>query len=203
MILKWIWKKDQKVVIIQGDRERFHRWDLVNTWSFGFHGAENSLSSWVTVRFLRNALHSHLVSQLLKWKEILKHKDSLWPDSGPFFVNRKPRLRCDSVSYIRCKKPHRNKSVIFCRHVLSLKWLKRFCRKLVLNVCTKLSLINYNFEGTFYLNLIFHGKISLNYISFLKIWPEHSKWGFWSNAKLWGRTDLYGDTRESMKWKDL
>jgi hypothetical protein len=153
------------VVIIQGDRERFHRWDRVNTWSFGFLRAENFLSSWITDRFLIYALHSHLVSQLLTWKEILKHKDSLWSDSGKFYVKRKPRPRCDSMSYIRYKKPHRNESVIFHRHVSSLRLLKRFCLKLVLNVCTKLSLINYSFEGTFYtyLNLISHGKISLNY----------------------------------------
>lgn len=189
------------MVIIQGDRERFHRWDLINTWSFGFLGAENFLSSWVTVRFLRNALHGHLLSQLLTWKEILKHKGSLWPDSGPFSVKRKPRFRCDSRSYIRCKKPHRNESVIFCRHVSSLKLLKRFCRELVLNVCTKFSLITYSFEGTFYLNLLSHGKISLNYIFFPKIWPEHSKLRLSSKARLWGRTDLYGDTREIISWK--
>lgn len=100
------------------------------------------------------------------------------------------------MSYIRCKKPHRNERVTFCQHVLSLKLLKRVCRKLVLNVCTKLSLINYSFEGTVYLNLIFHGTISPNNTSFLKIWAEHSKWGLLSNARLCGRTDLYGDTRE-------
>lgn len=31
-------KKAQSVVIIQGYREKFHRWD-VNTWSLGFYGA--------------------------------------------------------------------------------------------------------------------------------------------------------------------
>lgn len=133
----------------------------------------------------------------------MKHKDSLRPDSGSYSINLTPRVRCDSLSYIRCKKPHRNDSVIFCRHVSSLKSLKRFCRKLVLNVCTKLSLINYSFEGTFYLNLIFHRKMPLSYISFLKIWPEHSKWGLLSNARLWRRADLSGDTEKSMKLKDL
>lgn len=154
-------------------------------------------------RFLTNALHSHLVSQLLTWKEILKHTDCLWPDSRSFSVNRTRTLRCDSMSHIRCKKTHRNESVIVRRHILLLKLLKWFCRKLVLNVCTNLYRTNYSLEDTFYLKLRFCWEIKLNYISFLKIWPEHSKWGLLSNGRLWCRTDLHGDIEESMKWKDL